>query len=280
MLILGINACSHDASVSVVKDSSILFAAHSERYSKNKNDWFLNQDILKEAYSFGKPDLITYYEKPFLKSIRVKLFGGNYSSYNHLRSFFPRSTIINSDHHESHACAGYFTSGFKEAVVVVLDSIGQFETSSIWLANGEKINKVFSKKYPFSFGLFYSAFTQFIGLKPNEEEYIMMGMAAYGNAEKYYDKVSSLFDSIEEQKINFHYGVSNFNIEVTDKNIYDIAAAVQLVYENRLLEFMNYAKKITGKSNLVFMGGCALNCSANTKLFNIFENIWIMPNPR
>lgn len=279
MLIVGVNACSHDAALAVVRDNDILFAAHSERYSKKKNDWFLNEEILKEVYKFGKPDLVTYYEDPLKKALRVKLFGGNYSSYSHVRATFPGSVIVNSDHHESHACAGYFTSGFEEAAVVVLDSIGQFETSSIWSAKGEKIKRVFSKKYPFSFGLFYSAFTQLVGLKPNEEEYIMMGMAAYGNPEKYYEKINNLFSSIKNQKVNFHYGVSKFNIDITQENVYDVAAAVQLVYEHRLMEFMAYAKKITGSSNLVFMGGCALNCSANTHLLKMFKNVWIMPNP-
>jgi carbamoyltransferase len=279
MLIFGLNACSHDASISVIKDGEIVFAAHSERYSKVKNDWFLNKNILKEAYSFGQPDAITYYEKPLLKSLRVKLFGGNYSSYSYLKNLFENKKIIKFSHHYSHACAGYFTSGYKDAVVVVLDSIGEFETSTIWKGENNKLKKIYSKKYPFSFGLFYSAFTKFLGLKPNEEEYIMMGMAAYGKAERFYQEVSSLFDSIEEQKINFHLGVSKFKIQPTNENIYDIAAAVQLVYEHRLIDFMNYAKKLSGSCNLVFMGGCALNCSANTRLLNMFKNIWIMPNP-
>jgi carbamoyltransferase len=279
MFIYGINACSHDASISVIENGEVLFAAHSERYSKIKNDWHLNEKIVKAALEFGKPDAIGYYEKPLLKKTRVSLFGGHGSPYSAVKEFFPNSKIVNFKHHYSHACAGYYTSKFDDAAIVVLDAIGEFETTSIWVGNGEKIKKIYSKRYPFSFGLFYSAFTQYIGLKPNEEEYIMMGMAAYGDPEIYFSQVNALFPSINEQTELFHYGVKAFSVTPTEQNKFHIAAAVQAVYEKRLIEFMRFAKKKTGKENLVFMGGCALNCSANTKLFDIYNQVWIMPNP-
>jgi carbamoyltransferase len=279
MLILGINACSHDAGVSVVDSGKILFAAHSERYSKIKNDWNINRKIIDKALSFGNPDVIAYYEKPFSKKVRVRLFGGSNNPFDSVSEFFPNSKIVKFKHHYSHACAGYYTSNFDDAVIVVLDGIGEFETTTIWSASGNKVKKVYSDGYPFSFGLFYSAFTQYIGLKPNEEEYIMMGMAAYGDSNVYFSEINKLFPTIHQQNNFFHYGVKNLQIELTEKNKFHIAAAVQAVYEMRLVEFMNFAKKKTKKKNLVFMGGCALNCSANTRLFDVFENIWIMPNP-
>ena len=279
MLILGINACSHDAGVSVIDSGKILFAAHSERYSKIKNDWNINRKIIDKALSFGNPDVIAYYEKPFFKKVRVGLFGGNNMPFNSVSEFFPNSKIVKFKHHYSHACAGYYTSNFDDAVIVVLDGIGEFETTTIWSASGNKVKKIYSDGYPFSFGLFYSAFTQYIGLKPNEEEYIMMGMAAYGDPTLYFSEINKLFPTIHQQNNFFHYGVKNLSIKPTEKNKFHIAAAVQAVYEMRLVEFMNFAKKKTKKKNLVFMGGCALNCSANTLLFDVFENIWIMPNP-
>jgi carbamoyltransferase len=279
MIIFGINACSHDASISVIKNGEVLFAAHSERYSKIKNDWFLNREIVDAALSYGRPDVIGYYEKPFLKKIRVGIFGGNSSPYSKVKEYFPKLKIVNFKHHYSHACAGYYTSSFDDAAIVVLDAIGEFETTSIWVGNGYEINQIYSRGYPFSFGLFYSAFTEYIGLKPNEEEYIMMGMAAYGDPSIYFDEVEKLFPSMNKQGEFFHYGVGDFGVEPTEQNKFHIAAAVQAVYEKRLIEFMNFAKKKTGKKNLVFMGGCALNCSANTKLLDIYENVWIMPNP-
>ncbi len=199
MVIYGVNACSHDASISVIENGEILFAAHSERYSKVKNDWHLNDDIIKAALEYGEPDVIGYYEKPWLKKARIGLFGGHGSSYSAFKKYFQYSKIVNFKHHYSHACAGYYTSSFDDAVIVVLDAIGEFETTSIWTGDGETLKQVYSKKYPFSFGLFYSAFTEYIGLKPNEEEYIMMGMAAYGDPEIYFSQVNALFPSIKEQ---------------------------------------------------------------------------------
>lgn len=281
MRILGINETTHDAAICVLENGKVKFAAHSERYSKEKNDWFLNSEIVGEALRFGKPDLIAYYEKPLLKKTRIAVSGGfgggtpYYKTDDRLKGI-PVKTF---SHHYSHAAAGYYTSKFNEATIVVLDAIGEWETSTIWVGRGNNIKKVFSKKYPFSFGLFYSAFTQLIGLKPNEEEYIMMGMAAYGNPSIYYSQVEEYFPSIKNQKYNFHKGIIDWPEKVTATNKFHIAAAVQKVYENRLMEFMEFAVSKTRIHNLVFMGGCALNASANTKLWNIFADVWIMPNP-
>lgn len=298
MIIMGINETSHDASVSLIKDGEILFAGHAERYSKQKNDWYLNDSLVKDALQYGFPDHVAYYEKPILKASRLILKGGSsdWRPRYTVRNIFGRAVPQTSfKHHYSHAAAGYYTSKFNDAVIVVLDSVGEYNTSTIWVGEGSNIKQVYKKNYPLSFGLFYSAFTELAGLKPNEEEYIMMGMAAYGDPSKYFDKVNSYFPSINSQKYNFHKGITDFEwglvpcmagLEGTgyskewfQKRNFDLAAAVQKVYELRLLEFMVYAKEKTSKDNLVFMGGCALNCSANTKLWEIFNNIWIMPNP-
>jgi carbamoyltransferase len=276
MIILGINETSHDASACLVKDGKILFAGHAERYSKQKNDWYINDNLIKDALQHGKPDAIAYYEKPRLKASRLFLKGG-------LGDWKPKFNIENLPrksfkHHYSHACAGYFTSKFDNAVIVVLDAMGEYNTSTIWVGEGNKIRLKYKQNYPVSFGLFYSAFTQLVGLMPNQEEYIMMGMAAYGDSEKYFKKVNEYFPNIKKQKYNFHNGINDWDW-ITEQDKFDIAAAVQKVYELRLTDFMTYAKKITGKKNLVFMGGCALNCSANTLLWNIFNDVWIMPNP-
>ncbi len=277
MIILGINETSHDASVSLIENNNILFAGHSERYSKKKNDWYTNDDLIKDALQYGKPDYVAYYEKPNLKASRLFLRGG-------LGDWKPRFHIdgiprVSFKHHYSHAAAGYYTSKFNDAVIVVLDSIGEYNTSTIWTGEGNNIKIKYKQNYSISFGLFYSAFTQLIGLMPNQEEYIMMGMAAYGNWEKYYAKVNNYFPKYYSQKYNFHKGINDWGCIKSEQEKFDIAAAVQIVYEQRLNEFMNMAKSMTGKNNLVFMGGCALNCSANTNLWNIFDDVWIMPNP-
>jgi carbamoyltransferase len=277
MIILGINETSHDASVSLIEDGKILFAGHAERYSKQKNDWYVNDSLIKDALQYGRPDHIAYYEKPLLKASRLALRGG-------LGDWKPRFNIDgiprkSFGHHYSHAAAGYYTSYFNDAVIVVLDAIGEYNTSTIWVGEGDKIRLKYKQNYPVSFGLFYSAFTQLIGLMPNQEEYIMMGMAAYGDWKRYYKEVDEYFPSYSKQKYNFHKGINDWGMEITEQDRFDIAAAVQVVYEQRLNDFMHMAYSITGKKNLVFMGGCALNSSANTLLWNIFDMIWIMPNP-
>ena len=276
MIILGINETSHDASVSLIEDGKILFAGHAERYSKQKNDWYVNDNLIKDALQYGRPDHIAYYEKPLLKASRLALRGG-------LGDWKPRFNIDgiprkSFSHHYSHAAAGYYTSAFNDAAIVVLDAIGEYNTSTIWVGEGNKINLKYKQNYPVSFGLFYSAFTQLIGLMPNQEEYIMMGMAAYGDWQKYYKKVDEYFPSYDKQKYNFHKGITDWGW-ISEQDKFDIAAAVQMVYEQRLNQFMRMAKSLTGKNNLVFMGGCALNSSANTLLWKIFDMIWIMPNP-
>ena len=205
MIIMGVNETTHDASVSLVEDGRILFAGHAERYSKQKNDWFINEDLIKDALRYGTPDKIAYYEKPWLKKSRIALsggFGGGVPLFKEIAATkdLPVTTF---SHHYSHAAAGYYTSRFDDAAIVVLDAIGEWNTSSIWVGAGDKIRSVYKKNYPFSFGLFYSAFTQLLGMKPNEEEYIMMGMAAYAKPDKYYKKVNEYFPNINKQKYNF-----------------------------------------------------------------------------
>ena len=274
MSILGYNETSHDAAMALIDDEKILFAGHAERYSKKKNDWYNNDGIYSDLLSYGFPEVAGYYEKSRLKRLRIKLRGG---AADWKPSYFGVKTK-EFKHHYSHAAAGYYTSQFDDALIVVLDAIGEFNTSTIWTGVGEEISLVEKRNYPISFGLFYSAFTQLIGLMPNQEEYIMMGMAAYGNPHKYFNKVNEYFPSINKQKYNFHKGITDWNI-ISDQQKFDIAAAVQLVYERRLYEFMSYARKKTGKTKLVFMGGCALNSSANTILWDLFDDVWIMPNP-
>jgi carbamoyltransferase len=281
MRILGINETTHDASVCVLEDDNILFAGHAERYSKVKNDWFTNPEILDEALSYGKPDAIAYYERPLIKKLRIATKGGFGGGKPFYKTYAPLKGIksYNFSHHYSHAAAGYYTSNFKDALIVVLDSIGEFDTGSVWIGSGSNIKSLKKLKYPMSFGLFYSAFTDLLGLKANEEEYIMMGMAAYGDPKRYWEKVNSYFPMSGVQKYNFHQGITDWTEPIGDQDRFDIAAAVQKVYEARLWELMCMWKARTGKDNLVFMGGCALNSKANTMLWKIFKNVWIMPNP-
>ena len=148
--------------------------------------------------------------------------------------------------------------------------------------------QVWSQKFPHSIGLWYSAMTQRIGLKPNEDEYILMGMAAYGDKGRLYHDIMDQFIDVNfnnknltvRLKQNLHRGCKSWRPDLTtEQDMYDIAAATQLIYEQALLEMLLYCKYTCKSKNLVLMGGCALNCSANGQAKELFDNVWIMPNP-
>lgn len=286
MLIWGISANSHDAAITVVQDKEILFASQSERYSGVKNDAHLNSDIVADAYRYGEPDEVVWYERPLMKSLRQLQAGQGWVHNNakqYVRNYGISAPVITVDHHHSHAAGSYYTSNFDEAAVLVIDAIGEFDTTTIWHGKGTKLEKKFSIKYPDSLGLWYSAMTQRVGLKPNEEEYILMGMAAYGDPLKYTAMIlEDFFDSRHILKLNhnLHRGCMWWRPELTtEQDMYDIAAATQFIYEMCFHDLVDEAKKLTGSKNLVLGGGCALNCVANSIAFQYFERVWIMPNP-
>lgn len=286
MVVWGISANSHDAAITVVHDKEILFASQSERYSGVKNDAHLNAGIINDANRYGEPDLVVWYEHPFLKSLRQLWAGQGWISNNikqYIRNYGIGAPLTTVDHHHSHAAGGYYTSNFDEAAVLVIDAIGEFDTTSIWHGKQNKLDKKFSTTYPHSLGLWYSAMTQRVGLKPNEEEYILMGMAAYGDPSKYATMIiDDFFDSTKLLKLrqNLHRGCMWWRPELhTEQDMYDIAAATQYVYELMFTDLLEHTKKLTGAHNLVLGGGCALNCVANNLAFKYFDNVWIMPNP-
>jgi len=295
MNILGLSTGFHDAAISVInRQGDILFAGHSERYSKLKNDEHISPDLLKdiEQYNIGA---IAYYEKSWKKQLR-RMYSGEGIQWKRLTATQcvtqelgkKYNCLIHSfDHHLSHAAGGFQTSPYDRATVVVIDAIGEWDTVSIWGAEYDdqglaRYRKLWSQKYPHSIGLFYSAMTQKIGLKPNEDEYILMGMSAYGSSLKddlgYYLKNRAINNEWEISfKENWHTG---FHDQILDdmKDVH-IAAATQEVLENLVYNVMRRARDFKWSTNLVYMGGVALNCLANRNLGEYFENIWIMPNP-
>ena len=288
MITWGISANSHNAAVAVFSDDQLVFATETERWSKLKNDPHLNSQLNKHLYDKNlAPDNIVWYEQPFLKSLRQATAGQWENLFeNNIKSYIKRSIfslpVEYAGHHESHAAAGYYTSNFDDACVVVVDSIGEFDTVTIWQAQGQTLKKVYAQKYPHSIGLWYSAMTQRIGLKPNEEEYILMGMAAYGNPNRLSARISHDFIEDVNQftfKHNLHRGCKDWAPELGPDDYYDIAAGTQRVYEQLFDNLIKFAKKLVPSDNLVLMGGCALNCAANGISYNHFKNLWIMPAP-
>jgi carbamoyltransferase len=290
MNIWGISANSHDAAVSVWHDKELKFAAHSERYSGIKNDGDLCAGIIADAEQYGRPDLIVWYEDPKLKTARQFYAGqGDKSQENDIVSYLAKYNLTApvhiGQHHHSHAAAGYYTSGLPNATVVVIDSIGEFETLTVWTGVGNTLTKQYSQGYPDSIGLWFSAMTQRCGLKPNEEEYILMGMAAYGNANRLKAAIyEDFFDIIRGPEIKFkrnlHRGCPDWRLDLLSlQDTYDIAAATQEIYTELLQGIVDWAQKTLPSSNLIIMGGCALNCVANSTVTKNWRNVWIMPNP-
>jgi len=288
MISWGISANSHDAALAVFNDERLVFASHSERFSKVKNDRNLDRNMLAYAkFHWGNPNKVYWYEQPKLKTIRQLFAGQGWKARdNNIDIYMARyeidAPVTYTTHHRSHAAGGYFTSPFNSAAVVVIDAIGEFETLTIWKASGSKLKKVYSKWFPNSIGLFYSAMTQRIGLTPNEDEYITMGMAAYGDPNVLQEKITSEFIKDVNNfsfKKNLHRGCKDWAPELTITDSFEIAAGTQYVYENLFANVLEKAKTLTNENNLVLMGGCALNCLANRITGDYFDNTWIMPNP-
>lgn len=279
MIEWGISAGAHDAALTVVDGAEILFASHAERYSRVKNDKDLNHNLISAAMKFGAPACVHWYEKPRLRAMRRLLAGQGlirFNAHDYLLSHGIDAKVFCANHHESHAAAGFYTSPFPSATVLVIDAIGEFDTASIWQCYSDKMKKVWRMKYPKSLGLFYSAMTHRVGLKPNEDEYILMGMAAYGDPDRFYKETRKLYETE-----NLHRGCMWWNPnDDPEPHPYEIAAAAQRVYEEEFEKLLQLAKKKDEmQDNLVLMGGCALNCSANHIAKKYFSKVWIMPNP-
>jgi carbamoyltransferase len=295
---VGISCGFHDAALSVIDDSgNILFAGHSERYSMKKHDSKLCSGIVEDAKNYINDDFeVHYYERPYVKAVRQffakqelgpfnvnKIIGKHnlyqLESFKHIR----QGKVKTHNHHLCHAAAGFQTSPYEDATVVVIDAIGELDTISIWNAKYDKqgkatYKKIWGRKYPDSIGLFYSAMTARVGLRPLDEEYILMGMAAYGDL-KYTHVMKRLFSDFDKiiLKDNLHIGVDEKFLQGADEM--DIAASAQAVVEQLIETVIKKAKKLGKSNNLVYGGGVALNCLANRLIGQYYENIWIMPNP-
>lgn len=289
MRILGINCLGHDASMSVTDGSNILWSAHSERYSKIKNDPYLNNDIVRECMEYSPFDLVVYYENPWLKKtrqIKAKQWDRVFSTKD-IPSLYLKKFGIKIDqyanHHESHVAGAYYTSPFSSSTILCMDAIGEWDTISVWDGIKGELKKRESFKYPHSLGLLYSAFTQRVGLKPNEEEYILMGMSAYGKPIYTKNIYSDFIESTcpFRLKINVHKGIGNWMDKADNM---DLAASIQKVTEECLEEYWERCKrksKIFTDRHMCYTGGVALNCVANSILANTdeFKKIWVHPNP-
>lgn len=324
--ILGISAFYHDSAACLLKNGKIIAAAQEERFTRKKHDpSFPKKAIdfcLKECeIDIESIELIVFYEKPFLKFDRIinsiqsntpfgfSFFRKSIKSWTKTKLWIPAiikkelaftGKILFSEHHEAHAAGAFFSSPFSESAIVTIDGVGEKACTTIGVGENNAVRIIKEQHYPHSFGLLYSAFTQYCGFKINSGEYKLMGLAPYGKP-LYKKLILEHFVTISDQaeiQLNLKYfsfdkGKTTINKafcnvlgELARKpgeemtSFYcDIASSIQSITEDFLVELLRYTKKITKSENVCLSGGVALNCKANGELLtkDIFKNVWVQP---
>jgi carbamoyltransferase len=334
MLIVGISAFYHDSAVAVVENGKILFAVQEERLSRVKHDSGFPHRALKEAFKFigctpQKVDAFVFYEKPFLKFERLL---ENYLSFSP-RGFFSfykalplwikeklfqkdlliaeisklglapeevRKRIFFSNHHLSHAASAFYPSGLEEALVLTMDGVGEWATTTVYRGRDSELTLLREIRYPHSLGLLYSAFTYYCGFKVNSGEYKLMGLAPYGQP-RFAEAIRTHLIDIKPDgsfRLNLQYFSYPTELRMTNKHFdqlfggcqrepegmieqvhMDLAASVQVVLEEVILKMAQNLRQDYGLDQICLAGGVALNCVANGKLqrSGLFRKIWIQP---
>jgi len=333
IIILGISAFYHDSAAALIIDGEIIAAAQEERFTRKKHDPSYPTNAidycLKEAkLSLEKVDYIAFYDKPFLKFerlletyvafapkgfqsfrmampvwLREKLFLKDMliKEIKKADRNFDSNKLMFGEHHFSHAASAFYASPFEEAVVLTLDGVGEWATTTVAIGKGHELDIVKEIHFPHSLGLLYSAFTYYTGFRVNSGEYKVMGLAPYGEP-KYKDLIlDKLIDlkedgsfRLDQSYFNYATGLTMVNQKFSDlfgepirkpdtdkltQFHMDIAASVQAVTEEVVLTMTRSLAKEYNIPNLCMAGGVALNCVANGKILRdkAFKDIWIQP---
>ena len=293
MITWGMVGNSHDASLAVFEDDKPVWACMAKDFDiakmKDSHPDFHWTMIESANQTYGKPDRIIWYEKPFWTTTRQWWAGqGWLAKENNIKKYLTNwgitSPIKYAWHHHAHASYGYYTSGFDNASILCMDSIGEWECLTIWKGEGNKLKKIYSQKYPHSVGLFYSAMTQRCGLEPNKEEYKITDLAK-GAKGTYVDLLQKtvVADPLNGSlpgvhfRFNLHRGGKHILPELEDD--IEMASATQTVYERILKSNSDWCRKKLFSKNLIITGGCALNRQANDKIKADWDNLYVPKNP-
>jgi carbamoyltransferase len=333
MRIIGLSAFYHDSAAALVVDGEIVAAAQEERFTRKKHDSRFPQHALgycleEGGIGLGEVDYVAFYDKPFLKFERLletylafaprgfrsfrmaiplwlkeKLFQKQLLR-DELRAFDPdfdwEAKLLFTEHHQSHAASAFFPSLFDEAVILTMDGVGEWATTSVGFGRGNHLEMRKELHFPHSLGLLYSAFTYYTGFKVNSGEYKVMGLAPYGEPKftnLIFDKLidlkpdgtfrldQSYFDyctglRMTNDKFDSLFGGPARNPdELLNQRHMDLAASIQAVTEEIVLRLTRSIAADTGAENLCLAGGVALNCVANGKVLRDgkFTKIWIQP---
>ncbi len=332
MWLLGISAYYHDSAAALVRDGAIIAASQEERYTRKKHDAGFPRnaihDCLKQAgIALADVDCVVFYDKPFLKFerlletyvafapsglrsfvtamplwIKEKLFQKG-MLIDHLKEIdpgFAREKLLFTEHHLAHAASAFYPSPFDKALILTMDGVGEWATTSVMLGEGRYITPLKEIHFPHSIGLLYSAFTYFTGFKVNSGEYKLMGLAPYGKP-VYADLIRKHLVDIRDdgsfrldmQYFNYCTGLTMTNKrfdrlfgraprppegEITQMDM-DLAASIQEVTEDIVIKIARNIRAEYQVANLCLAGGVALNCVANGKLLRagVFDHIWIQP---
>ncbi len=331
MKILGISAYYHDSAACIMDSGKILSAAQEERFTRIKHDKSFPENAIKFCLNENKikvedVDFIAFYDNWYLKKKRNfdnALTYGHLSSENFISAVynkFKEKELINNlkkiflcnnndiqkklfyiQHHYSHAASAYYCSPFKESAIVTVDGVGEFSTTTIGHGKSQNLNLIKSIDFPNSLGLFYSAFTNYLGFKVNTGEYKLMGLAPYGEPiyeKKILDKIISLNNdgsyNLNMEYFKFQHKNEMINFEKVQNDLgvisrdedgpilkihEDLACSVQSVLEKALFNLINHAIKQTNCKNLSLAGGVALNCKALGILRNsdLVDDIFVQP---
>ena len=331
--VIGISAFYHDSAAAIIVNGEIVAAAQEERFTRKKHDASYPKNainyVLKESgLKLNEVDHVVFYEKPFLKFERlIETYIG--FSPNGFKSFsmsmplwlreklFQKKMLFDalkeqdndfndikkinfSEHHLSHAASAFYPSPYDEAVILTLDGVGEWATTTISLGKYNKINILKEIHFPHSLGLLYSAFTYFLGFKVNSGEYKVMGLAPYGEPRFKDIILDNLIDVKEDGSFWLNMNYFNYATGLTMTNNkfaklfnmerrepenkllqihMDIAASIQAVTEEIVQKITRFLFKEYKIPNLCMAGGVALNCVANGKILKdgLFKNIWIQP---
>lgn len=325
MFSIGVSCYYHDSSVSLFRNGHLVFACEEEKFTGVKHDSsfpFKAIEYLTKEYKLTKDnvEVVCFYEDTALKKKRVteytkKRFLKNpiYSIkkyYNfsknkrQLEKILPKlsNNVFYSKHHHSHLYYSALSSPFKESAVVSIDGVGEYDTTTISYYDGKSLDVETVSSYPHSVGLFYSAMTSFLGFKPNEGEYKLMGLSSYGKNTDLVNKLNKLikfedgeivchlkyFKWDKSDTIMYNYELSELlgilprltEEKITQRHK-DLAFAIQKVYENVFFELLSYVYEKYDTENICLGGGCAYNGLANGKIYKEtkFKHLWIPPAP-
>ena len=331
--ILGISAFYHDSAACLIIDGEIISAVQEERFTRIKHDASYPKNaieslLIQSNLNLSDIDFVVFYEKPLLKFerlletylvnapkgfrsfrmampvwLREKLFL-KYQLTTKLKLLdknFNENKLYFPEHHFSHAASAFYPSPFEEAVVLTLDGVGEWATTTVGIGRANKLEILKEIHFPDSIGLLYSAITYYLGFRVNSGEYKVMGLAPYGES-KYKDLIlNNLIDlkddgsfKLNQEYFNYAAGTTMVNekfcnlfgepVRESENSLLtqfhmDMAASIQEVIEEIVLKISFYLKKTYQIENLCLAGGVALNCVANGKILRekIFKDIWIQP---